>query len=71
MRERVLVDMSKQSSARDFVELIERISRRTASKSPVVRSKFNPNIVFVETHNILVQEAAAYLRAEECASWNK
>lgn len=50
MRERVLVDMSKQSSAKDFVELIERISRRTASKSPVVRSKCNPNIVFVETH---------------------
>lgn len=52
MHERVLVDMSKQSSARDFVELIERISERTASKSPVVRSKFNPNIVFVETHPI-------------------
>lgn len=52
MRERVLVDMSKQSNARDFVELIERISERTASKSPVVRSKFNPNIVLVETHPI-------------------
>lgn len=52
MRERVLVDMSKQSNARDFVELIERISGRTASKSPVVRSKFNPNIVFVETDPI-------------------
>lgn len=52
MYERVLVDMSKQSNARDFVELIERISERTASKSPVVRSKFNPNIVFVETHPI-------------------
>lgn len=52
MRERVRVDMSKQSSARDFVELIERISRRTASKSPVVRSKCNPNIVLVETHPI-------------------
>lgn len=52
MRERVLVDMSKQSNARDFVELIERISRRTASKSPVVRSKCNPNIVLVETHPI-------------------
>lgn len=52
MRERVLVDMSKQSSTRDFVELIERTSRRTASKSPVVRSKCNPNIAFVETHPI-------------------
>lgn len=52
MRERVRVDMSKQSSARDFVELIERISGRTASKSPVVRSKFNPNIIFVETDPI-------------------
>ena len=50
MRERVRVDMSKQSSARNFVELIDRISERTASKSPVVRSKFNPNIVLVETH---------------------
>lgn len=54
MRERVLVDMSKQSSARDFVELIERVSERTASKSPVVRSKFNPNIVFVETDPIRI-----------------
>lgn len=54
MRERVLVDMSKQSSARDFVELIERISRRTASKSPVVRSKFNQNIVLVETQPICI-----------------
>lgn len=54
MCKRVRVDMSKQSSARDFVELIERISRRTASKSPVVRSKFNPNIVFVETHPIRI-----------------
>ena len=52
MREGVRVDMSKQSSAKDFVELIERISERTASKSPVVRSKFNPNIVFVETRPI-------------------
>lgn len=52
MYERVLVDMSKQSNARDFVELIERISGRTASKSPVVRSKCNPNIVFVETDPI-------------------
>lgn len=68
---KIRVDMSKQSSARDFVELIERISERTASQSPVVRSKCNPNIVLVETHNILVQKAAAYLRAEECASWNK
>lgn len=54
MRERVLVDMSKQSSARDFVELIERISERTASKSPVIRSKFNSNIVLVETHSICI-----------------
>ena len=54
MHERVRVDMSKQSSARDFAELIERISGRTASKSPVVRSKFNPNIVFVETHPICI-----------------
>ena len=54
MRERVRVDMSKQSSAKDFVELIERISGRTASKSPVVRSKFNPNIVLVETHPICI-----------------
>lgn len=52
MDKKVLVDMSKQSSAKDFVELIERISRRTASKSPVVRSKCNPNIVFVETDPI-------------------
>lgn len=52
MRERVRVDMSKRSSARDFVELIERISGRTASKSPVVRSKCNPNIVLVATHPI-------------------
>lgn len=52
MRESVRVDMSKQSNARDFVELIERISGRTASKSPVVRSKFNPNIVLVETDPI-------------------
>lgn len=52
MRERVRVDMSKQSNAKDFVELIERISGRIASKSPVVRSKFNPNIIFVETDPI-------------------
>lgn len=54
MRERVQVDMSKQSSARDFVELIERISRRTASRPPVVRSKCNPNIVLVETHPMCI-----------------
>lgn len=54
MCERVRVDMSKQSSARDFVELIESISERTASQSPVVRSKFNSNIVFVETHPICI-----------------
>ena len=54
MRERVRVDMAKQSSARDFVELIERISGRTASKSPVVRSKCNPNIVLVETQPICI-----------------
>lgn len=54
MRERVRVDMSKQSSARNFVELIDRISERTASKSPVVRSKFNPNIVLVETHPLCI-----------------
>ena len=55
MRERVRVDMSKQSSAKDFVEFIERISRRTASKSPVVRSKCNPNIVFVEIDPICIR----------------
>ena len=54
MREKVRVDMSKQSSARDFVKLIERISRRTASKSPVMRSKFNQNIVLVKTHPICI-----------------
>ena len=49
MHERVRVDISERASTKEFIELIEKLNKRKASKSPIVRSKNNSNIVFIET----------------------
>lgn len=52
MHERVRVDISERASTKEFIELIEKLNKRKASKSPIVRSKHNSNIVFIETTQI-------------------
>ena len=52
MHERGRVDISERASTKEVIELIEKLNKRKASKSPIVRSKHNSNIVFIETTQI-------------------
>ena len=56
MHERVRVDISERASTKEFIELTEKLNKRKASKSPIVRSKHNSNIVFIETTQIGVPQ---------------
>ena len=52
MYERIRVDISVRSSTKEFIELIEKLNKGKTSKSLIVRSKYNSNIVFIETDQI-------------------